>query len=83
MSEHSEVPTTPPDHAGTSPYLSLLSASLDRSRERFDRALDGVSVEQANTQPAPELAPRIDSLSWLTWHTAREIDMQVSALTGT
>lgn len=64
------------------PYIELLSASLDRSRERFDRALDGVSVEQANTQPTPELAPRIDSLSWLAWHTAREIDMQVSALVG-
>ncbi|MBE6482552.1 MAG: DUF664 domain-containing protein [Actinomyces ruminicola] len=77
MNEYTDSPAAP------KPYLSLLSASLDRSRERFDRALDGVSVEQANTQPTPELAPRIDSLSWLAWHTAREIDMQVSALAGT
>ncbi|MDO4901282.1 DUF664 domain-containing protein [Actinomyces sp.] len=56
---------------------------MERSRERFDRALDGVTLEQANTQPTPELAPRIDSLSWLAWHTAREIDMQISALVGT
>ncbi|SDN25368.1 Protein of unknown function [Actinomyces ruminicola] len=83
MNEHSELPATASDHTDASPYLSLLSASLERSRERFDRALDGVSVEQANTQPTPELAPRIDSLSWLAWHTAREIDMQVSALAGT
>ncbi|PHP53691.1 DUF664 domain-containing protein [Actinomyces ruminis] len=76
MSEHATSPVN------ANPYLGLLEASLDRSRERFDRALDGVSVEQANTQPTPELAPRIDSLSWLAWHTAREIDMQISALAG-
>ncbi|RAX19392.1 DUF664 domain-containing protein [Actinomyces sp. Z5] len=77
MSEHTDSPTN------ANPYLGLLEASLDRSRERFDRALNGVTVEQANTQPTPELAPRIDSLSWLAWHTAREIDMQISALAGT
>lgn len=54
----------------------MLIDILSRSRERFDRALDGVTVEQANTQPTPELAPRVDSLTWLAWHTAREIDTQ-------
>ena len=43
----------------------MLIDVLSRSRERFDRALDGVTVEQANTQPTPELAPRVDSLTWL------------------
>ena len=42
----------------------LLIDSLSRSRQRFDRALSGVTVEQANTQPAPKTAPRVDSLSW-------------------
>ena len=60
----------------------MLIDVLSRSRERFDRALDGVTVEQANTQPTPELAPRVDSLTWLAWHTAREIDTQVAALAG-
>ena len=69
--------------ADSAPYADLLTASLDRSRERFDRALDGVTLEQANTRPTPETAPRIDSLTWLAWHTAREIDLQVSALAGT
>ncbi|MBW3068786.1 DUF664 domain-containing protein [Actinomyces sp. 594] len=76
MSELTDSPASP------NAYLELLLASLDRSRERFDRALDGVSLEQANTQPTPQLAPRIDSLSWLAWHTAREIDLQISALAG-
>ena len=62
---------------------TLLADGLDRSRERFDRALDGVTLEQANARPASGLAPRIDSLTWLAWHTAREIDLQVSALAGT
>ena len=67
----------------TDPRLDLLLFCLDRSRERFDRALAGVTVEQANTRPAPRTAPRIDSLTWLSWHPAREIDLQISALTGT
>ncbi len=75
MNEHTDSPAA-------NAYLDLLKASLDRSRERFDRALDGVTSKQANTQPTPQLAPRIDSLTWLAWHTAREIDMQVSALAG-
>jgi len=74
---------TPTSSTNATPWPTLLTASLDRSRERFDRALDGVTVEQANTQPAPTTAPRIDSLTWLAWHTAREIDLQVSALAGT
>ena len=47
----------------TDPRLDLLLFCLDRSRERFDRALAGVTVEQANTRPAPRTAPRIDSLT--------------------
>ena len=61
---------------------ALLADGLDRSRERFDHALDGVTLEQANARPASGPAPRIDSLTWLAWHTAREIDLQVSALAG-
>lgn len=63
--------------------IDMLIDVLSRSRERFARALDGVTVEQANTRPTPEMAPRIDSLTWLCWHTARELDTQVSALAGT
>ena len=62
--------------------LEMLIDVLSRSRERFDRAFDGVTLEQANTRPAPDLAPRIDSLTWLAWHTARELDIQVAPLGG-
>ena len=62
--------------------LEMLIDVLSRSRERFDHAFDGVTLEQANTRPAPDLAPRIDSLTWLAWHTARELDIQVAPLAG-
>ena len=72
-------PATYPDIMTT---LEMLIDVLARSRERFDRAFDGVTLEQANTQPTPDLAPRIDSLTWLAWHTARELDIQVAPLAG-
>jgi len=72
-------PATYPDIMTT---LEMLIDVLSRSRERFDRAFDGVTLEQANTQPAPDLAPRIDSLTWLAWHAAREIDLQISLMAG-
>ena len=43
--------------------LEMLIDVLSRSHERFDRAFEGVTLEQANTRPTPDLAPRIDSLS--------------------
>ena len=76
------TPATAPPASATDP-CTLLADGLDRSRERFDRALDGVTLEQANARPASGLAPRIDSLTWLAWHTAREVDLQISALAGT
>ena len=75
------TPATAPPASAADPCV-LLADGLDRSRERFDRALDGVTLEQANARPASGLAPRIDSLTWLAWHTAREIDLQISALAG-
>lgn len=60
----------------------ILIDALSRSRERFDRVFDGVTVEQANTPPVPDIAPRTNSLTWLAWHTARELDIQVAPLAG-
>lgn len=62
--------------------LAVLLDALDRSRERLGRALADVTAEQAGARPVDALAPRIDSLAWLVWHTAREIDLQVSDLAG-
>jgi len=49
--------------------LEMLIDVLSRSRERFDRAFDGVTLAQANTRPTPDLAPRIDSLAAPAWRT--------------
>lgn len=51
---------------------------LDRVQERLEDTLDKMTVEEANTMPHP----LIKSVTWLYWHTAREIDMQISDLKG-
>ena len=63
-------------------YLDMLIDSLNRARERFWRMFKGVTVEQANCFPVADTAPQIKSLTWLAWHTARELDLQISALAG-
>lgn len=52
---------------------------LDRAQERFEDTLDQMTTEEANQMPAP----LIKSVIWLMWHTARELDMQLSDLNGT
>ena len=61
---------------------ALLIDALGRSRERLDRALEGMTAEQANARPVDALAPRIDSLTWLAWYTARAVDLQIAPLAG-
>ncbi|MFV0559245.1 MAG: DinB family protein [Enterococcus sp.] len=50
--------------------------TLERAEERFNETLAQMTVEQANTMPAP----LIKSVTWLMWHTAKEVDEQLSAL---
>lgn len=53
--------------------------TLKRAQERLEETLEQMTVEEANTMPAP----LIKSVTWLFWHTARELDMQISDLKGT
>lgn len=52
---------------------------LDRAQERFEDTFEQMTTEEANKMPAP----LIKSVTWLMWHTARELDLQISALNGT
>ncbi|MDT2600908.1 DinB family protein [Enterococcus hulanensis] len=52
---------------------------LDRAQERFEDTFDQMTTEEANQMPAP----LIKSVVWLMWHTARELDMQISDLNDT
>jgi len=52
--------------------------TLDRAQERLIDTLDQMDMEQANTMPTPI----IKSVTWLIWHTARELDLQISELKG-
>ncbi len=51
---------------------------LDRAKERFEGTLDQMDLAETNTMPQP----LIKSVAWLIWHTAREIDYQISDLNG-
>ncbi|MFD1900732.1 DinB family protein [Enterococcus termitis] len=53
--------------------------TLKRAQERFEETLDQMSAEEANTMPHP----LIKSVTWLIWHTARELDYQISELNKT
>lgn len=53
--------------------------TLARAQERFEETLNQMSVMEANTMPAP----LIKSVTWLMWHTARELDYQISELNNT
>lgn len=54
----------------------LTIETLQRAQERFEETLVQMSIAEANTMPEP----LIKSVTWLIWHTAREIDLQISAL---
>ena len=61
-------------------YKDLLIDNLNRAYERFVRAFNGVTIEQANAFPVAGTAPQIKSMTWLAWHTARELDFQIADL---
>ncbi|WP_086314416.1 DinB family protein [Candidatus Enterococcus palustris] len=53
--------------------------TLKRAEERFEDTLNQMQLDEANTMPAP----LIKSVTWLIWHTARELDYQISELNNT
>lgn len=57
---------------------TLSVATLLRAQERLEDTLAQMTVAEANTMPHP----LIKSVTWLMWHTGRELDLQVSALKG-
>ncbi|MEX2785489.1 DUF664 domain-containing protein [Streptococcus sp. H49] len=63
-------------------YLDMLTESVDRAVERFERLFEGVTAEQANAFPAEKLSEQLKSMTWLAWHTAREMDFQIADLAG-
>ena len=56
----------------------IASLILDRAQDRLLESLNQMTVEEANTMPKP----LIKSVTWLVWHTARMIDLQISSLKG-
>ncbi|MDO5640180.1 MAG: DUF664 domain-containing protein [Neisseria sp.] len=64
-------------------FLDMLIDAARRPCERFFNVLEGLTPEQANAFPTATDAPSIKSVSWLAWHSAREQDLQIAALTDT
>ena len=48
--------------------------------DNLNRAFNGVTIEEANRFPVANQAPQIKSMTWLAWHTARELDFQIADL---
>lgn len=63
-------------------YKDILIETLHNARDRFTGALEGVTAVEVNAFPVEQQAPGLKSLSWLTWHTALVIDVQISHLAG-
>lgn len=62
--------------------MKITQLSIDtllRAQERFVETLDQMTVAEANTMPMS----LIKSVTWLIWHTARELDYQISGLNQT
>lgn len=56
----------------------ILSDLARRSSQTAGLVLDGLSLEDAHTQPGGTH----NSIVWLVWHAARQEDVQVAQLTG-
>ena len=63
-------------------FLDMIVNEVDMSHHRYIEVLDGLTAKQANSFPASKIAPSIKSVTWLSWHAAREMDFQISALKG-
>lgn len=53
--------------------------TLKRAQERLEETLAQMTVDEANAMPNP----LIKSVTWLIWHTARELDYQMADLNNT
>lgn len=56
--------------------MELSRDTLLRAQERLEETLGKMTVAEANQMPHP----LIKSVTWLMWHTARELDLQISQL---
>ncbi|EHJ57784.1 hypothetical protein HMPREF9318_00915 [Streptococcus urinalis FB127-CNA-2] len=61
-------------------FVDLMKSDLEEAYQRFVRAFDGVTKEEANAFPVANLSSQIKSMTWLAWHTARELDFQIAFL---
>lgn len=58
--------------------IALFNDLVSRPKDALTRATNDLSVEDANAHPGGHP----NSITWLLWHTGREIDLQLAHLAG-
>lgn len=58
--------------------IEILTDAATRPRDAATGLVDGLPREMLNVHPAGH----DNSIAWLLWHSAREMDVQISALSG-
>ncbi len=57
--------------------------NVERAEERFIGSGLIYAMEEANAFSVADTVPSIKSVTWLTWHTTRELDFQIADLAKT
>lgn len=58
--------------------ITILTDMLSRPFEVCRQVLDGITVDDLNTH----VVPGTNSIAWLLWHSGREVDVQLAALSS-
>lgn len=59
-------------------WQNLVLDAFKRQTQELEKALEGLTEEDLNRQPAPDCNP----IGWLLWHTIRSIDRNMLELMG-
>lgn len=59
-------------------WQDLVLEAFKRQTQELEKALEGLTEEDLNRQPAPDCNP----IGWLLWHTIRSIDRNMLELMG-
>jgi hypothetical protein len=59
-------------------WQTLVLDTFKKETEELEKALQGLTEEDLNRQPAPDCNP----IGWLIWHTIRSIDRNMSEIMG-
>jgi hypothetical protein len=59
-------------------WQDLVLEAFQRQAKELEKAVDGLTEEDLNRQPAPDC----NSIGWLAWHVIRSVDRNMSEVIG-